>query len=281
MKISDAIRFAARELAKADVADPRREAASLLTFVLQKNSAFQIAHPEYALNKTESAAFRSVIRRRAGREPFHYITGSKEFYGLEFEVIPGVLIPRPETEILVKEAIGLLCPIKDPRFLEIGVGSGCISIAILHSVLFSNGVGTDISETALKVTEKNAVMHNVADRLTLQKSNLFKGVTGAFNLIVSNPPYIPESDLESLQTEVGQFEPHSALFGGPDGLAIVRPIIRDAPQFMNPGAFLLIEIGFGQSVGVKEMFDKEIWESVEFLPDFQGIPRIAKARSRL
>ncbi len=280
MNISSAKGWAAAVLLNAKIPEFRREAASLLEFVLSKNSAFLIAHPEYELTEREEERFISTVNRRASREPFHYIVGRKEFYGLEFAVERGVLIPRPETEILVDAAIRIASEIKKPDFYEIGVGSGCVSIAILHGVSGSRGVGADISDIALSLTKKNAERHEVADRLTLYKADVYDGVSDRVDLVVSNPPYIPDGDIRSLQPEVGEFEPHTALFGGDDGLAIIRRIINGAPEFLKPDGYLAIEIGFGQAEIVYELFNKAIWENVEFIPDLQKIDRIVKARMR-
>lgn len=280
MNISDAIEFAAETLRNAGVGEPRREASSLLRFVLKKEAIFLIAHREYELTGEESVRFAEIIARRELREPFQYITGRKDFYGLEFEVSPGVLIPRPETEILVEDSIKIAAEIPGPHILEIGVGSGCISVSILHNLKNARAVAVDISDDALALTARNAERHDVSDRLTLRKGDVYEGLEGVFDLIVSNPPYIPDGHLESLQAEVGRFEPHTALFGGDDGLAIVRCIVDGAPSFLKPCGFILIEIGFGQSASVKDMFNALVWEDVEFLSDLQKISRIAKARLR-
>ena len=280
MNIAEAIELGGERLRNAGVDEHRREASSLLVYVIGKEAVFLIAHPEYALTGQEAEAFNEVIGRRANREPFHYIVGHKEFYGLDFEISPGVLIPRPETEILVEDAISIISGSVDPAFFEIGVGSGCISVSILHHAKGAHADGVDISGDALTVAAKNAIRQGVADRLTLRRADVYENLTGSFDLIVSNPPYIPNDDLASLQAEVGQFEPHAALFGGDDGLDVVRRIVRGAPEFLKPRGYLLIEIGFGQAESVKGMFDATIWEGVEFLHDMQRIPRIAKARSR-
>lgn len=280
MNIADTLTYAAKSLSDCGVAESRREASSLLAFVLQKDAAFLIAHPEYELKETEAAKFDDAVNRRAAREPFQYIVGHQEFYGLDFEVCPGVLIPRPETEILVECAIGMLSEYAHPTFCEIGVGTGCISVSILHKVSSAKAVGVDISDLALSLAAKNAVSHHVANRFALSKGDVFERLSGRFDLIVSNPPYIPEGHLESLQAEVTKFEPHTALFGGADGLGIVKRIIDGSPQFLDPNGHLLIEIGFGQAARVKELFASEQWDRVEFLPDLQGIPRVVKARSR-
>ena len=278
--IAAAIATAATNLQDAGIEDARREASSLLAFVLAKDAVFIFAHPEFTLSNDETTKFTAIVERRANREPFHYIAGKKEFYGLDFLVAPGVLIPRPETELLVEDAISILSELAQPQFLEIGVGSGCISVSILHNVPRSTAVGVDISEAAIDIAAENVKRHNVAERLALKLGDVYRDVEGEFDLIVSNPPYIPDSDLTTLQSEVRDFEPHSALFGGDDGLDIVRRIVADAPQFLKEGGHILIEIGFGQAAGVKELFDVAIWEDIGFIRDLQGIERHAKAKIR-
>ncbi|MBK7391831.1 MAG: peptide chain release factor N(5)-glutamine methyltransferase [Chloracidobacterium sp.] len=286
MTILDLLNKSANRLSDAGVADPRREASSLLAFALDKPSAFLIAHPEYELTDEEASRFDGFIARRANREPFQYITERQEFYGLDFEVSPDVLIPRPETEILVEEAIRELNKLKELNrlselaFCEIGVGSGCISVSILHNVPNATAIGIDISEKALAVAGRNAANHGVADRLSLQIGNVFAGVTNKFDMIVSNPPYIPDADLTDMQKEVRDFEPHNALFAGADGLDIIRRIIDEAPEHLNKGGLLLIEIGFGQAEILRGHIDQTIWSKHEFIPDLQGIDRVLKVRLR-
>lgn len=182
--------------------------------------------------------------------------------------------------MLVEDAINSLRELPAPRFLEIGVGSGCISVSILHRSPRARAVAVDISEIALAIARENSSSHAVADRLTLQGGDVYEGIDGKFDMIVSNPPYIPDRDLATLQREVGSFEPHSALFGGDDGLDIMRRIIAEAPILLYRGRYVLIEIGFGQAACVKELFSREIWIEVSFIRDLQGIERIAKARLR-
>ena len=255
----------------------------MLAFALNKPSSFLIAHPEYELTGDEAARFGIYVTRRENREPFQYITGQQEFYGLEFAVTPDVLIPRPETEILVEEAIKELRKLNELKkfaFCEIGVGSGCISVSILHNIPSATAVAIDISQKALAVAKRNTERHGVADRLSLRIGDVFGGVTDKFDMIVSNPPYIPDADLTDMQKEVRDFEPHNALFAGSDGLDVVRRIIGEAPEHLNPGGLLLIEIGFGQSEILGDLVDPTIWSDLEFIPDLQGIGRILKVRSR-
>jgi release factor glutamine methyltransferase len=277
--ISQTLQSAIIILQQSGIAEPRREANSLLAFALQKDKTFLITHPEYELNDSEEKHFQQILARRANREPFQHITGKQEFYGLAFEVNSDVLIPRPETEMIVENAIEILQKIEKPSFCEVGTGSGCISISILHNVSKATAIGLDISKKALEITKKNAKKHNVLDRLQLEQSDVFAVLTDEkFSLIVSNPPYVPSEDISGLQTEVRDFEPLIALTDGKDGLSIVENIVENSPKFLQSKGFLLMEIGFSQAGEVREMFSIEIWQSIQILPDLQGIPRMVKAQ---
>jgi len=168
---------------------------------------------------------------------------------------------------------------ENSRFCEVGIGSGCISVSILHSVETTRAIGLDISEKALAVARANAETHRVSARLELQISDVFANLPDEkFDLIVSNPPYIPREDVQTLQTEVREYEPRAALTDGGDGFSIIEKIIADAPKFLKPNGFLLMEIGINQAGAVKAMFDGKVWRNVEILPDFQAIPRTIRAR---
>ncbi len=280
MNIEEVMTLAVAELQDAAVAEPRLETAFLLSFVLDHDRTFVHAHPEYVLSDAELSAFRTAIKRRSEREPLQYITGCQEFWRLEFAVTPDVLIPRPETEILVEAAIDVLDDLPSPRFCEVGTGSGCIAVSILHSVSHASAIATDISPAALLVAGRNAQRHGVSDRLELRNASIFDTVTGRFDLIVSNPPYVPDAEIASLQAEVREHEPLLALSGGSGGFDIISQIVEQSPRFMRPGGSLLMEIGFDQADRVSAMFDSNEWESVELLPDLQSIPRIVYARLR-
>lgn len=277
--IAEKLREATNILQKSGISEPRREVVSLLIFSLNKDRTFLIAHPEYILSSEEEKRFQAVLQRRANREPFQYITGNQEFYRLDFEVTRDVLIPRPETELIVENAIKLLP--ENSKFCEVGIGSGCISIAILHNVETATAIGLDISANALQIAKKNAQRHKVSDRLQLKISDIFEVLQNKkFDLIVSNPPYIPRQDFEVLQPEVRDFEPIIALTDGVNGLSIIEKVINDAPDFLKSHGILLMEIGFNQANEVKEMFSPQIWQSVEILPDLQNIPRMIKALTK-
>ena len=276
--IAETLRRATERLAQSGLAEPRREAASLLGFALGRDRTFLIAHAERALTEDETARFDALLARRAAREPVQQITGRQEFYGLEFLVTPDVLIPRPETEMIVEAALEFFDGRGPGRFVEVGVGSGCISVAILHENARLSAVGLDVSEQALGVAAANAARHGVADRLELKTSDVFAALTDEkFDLVASNPPYIPRADVAALQPEVRDFEPLGALTDGADGLSIIAKIISGATQYLYPGGLLLMEIGVGQAAPVRALFDPEIWPVVEIRPDLQGIPRMVRA----
>lgn len=278
MIISEALTSAESILATNGIVEARREAASLLMLAIKRDKTFLYAHPDYALTELEASTFESFLQRRATREPLQYISGVQEFYGLEFEVTPDVLIPRPETEMVVEHAIEILKSRATKRFCEIGIGSGCISISILHSVPDATAVGLDLSTSALNVARRNAEKLGSIERLELIESDLFAKSSGErFDVIVSNPPYVPSDDIEGLQPEVRDFEPRAALTDGRDGLSIISRIVEEAPRFLTSGGFLLMEIGIDQSTQVDAMFEPGIWHSPEFFPDLQGIPRLVCA----
>lgn len=262
-----------------DVAEPRREAMSLLMLATQKDRIFLYARPEHRLTSAEIAILDSLLERRARREPLQYISGVQEFYGLEFNVTPDVLIPRPETEMVVERAIELLRMSGSGSFCDVGTGSGCIAVSILHELPRVSAVGLDVSCSALKVARGNAEKHGVGARLKLLESDLFSAVAGEkFGLIVSNPPYVPVEDVSGLQAEVRDFEPRLALTDSFDGLSIIRRIVLEAPRNLSGQGHLLLEIGFDQSEKVAGMFDPGQWRRPELFPDLQGIPRLVSAR---
>lgn len=271
--IADILADAASVLAAAGVAESRREASSLLAFVLGRDKTFIIAHPEYRLTPEEGLRFTEILARRERREPLQYITGRQEFYGLDFVVTADVLIPRPETEMVVEHAVELLGN-NGARFCEVGVGSGCISVSILKQVTSSTAVGLDISEAAIAVARKNAQMHSVDGRLELRTSDVFSALKDEkFDLVASNPPYIPLREFESVQAEVRDFEPRIALTDEADGLSIIRKIISEAPKFLRQGGWLMIEIGFQEAGDVRKLLSRGPWINARIADDLQGIPR--------
>lgn len=283
MKISETIERASEILKEAGVAEHRREAASLLAFSLKTNRTYLIANSNEALGEIDRANYFSLVARRANREPFQHITGIQEFYALDFIVSKDVLIPRPETELIVEHALKIFENRNDPHFCEIGVGSGCISISILKNKPTAKATALDISANALKIAALNAENHGVSSRLELLRSDIFSAIEErrpVFDLIVSNPPYISRADFDELQPEVRDFDPRLALTDEGDGLSIIRSIAGAAPGFLDHGGYLLMEIGFGQSELIGECFRDDVWSEFQIIPDLQDIPRMIKARKR-
>lgn len=268
------IKEGAAILRDANVKDARREAASLLADLLERDRGFLIAHSNDFLPDRQYRTFRDLIARRARGEPLQYITGHREFFGLDFEVSPAVLIPRPETELIVEAAIELCRDDSTPAIADIGTGSGCIAISILHELKTAEAVATDISPAALEVAQRNAERHGVEQRLTLIESNGFGQIsaTNPFSLIVSNPPYVSDTELAEVSREV-RFEPRTALAGGKDGLLIIKRLLNEARPFVHLGGYFIFEIGFGQSELVEELIDRRLWKLLEVRTDLQGIPR--------
>jgi release factor glutamine methyltransferase len=263
-----------QRLSESAVAEPRREAGSLLAHVLNRDRSFVIAHADEALNDEEAGAFRSLIARRAVGEPLQYVTGHQEFFKLDFEVTPAVLIPRPETELIVETALELLHTQPKPNFADIGTGSGCIAISMLREMPAACAVATDLSVAALAVAQRNAERHGVADRLQLLESDCFSTMEaiGSFSLIASNPPYVSHNELKNLQREVN-YEPRAALAGGVDGLSVIRRLLLGARPFLRTGGYFVFEIGFGQSEAVEQLIDRRVWRLLEIRRDLQKIPR--------
>lgn len=282
--IAEAIKEATQTLRAAGVEEARREAGSLLSHTISRDRAFLITHSDDALADADLARFRSFVARRAAGEPLQYVTGRQEFYGLDFEVGTGVLIPRPETELLVETALELLRDTPAPRLCDVGTGSGCVAISILHERADAHGVALDISPAALSFAARNAARHNVGARLELVKSDLFAALEGeeknfaSFSAVVSNPPYVVEADIEDLQREVRDHEPRQALTPGGDGLDIVRRLLADSPRFLAPRGHLVFEIGFGQHEEVTRLINAHTWTLLDIRRDLQGIPRAVALR---
>lgn len=276
--VEEALGNAKAALARGEVTEPAREASSLLALAIGRDKTFLIAHPEYQLDNDERDRFAGFIRRRSAHEPLQYISGIQEFYGLDFEVNANVLIPRPETEMVVEAAIEHLSNIDDPLFCDIGTGSGCIAVSILHEVPNAKATALDISRAALEVARDNARRHGVENRLCLLESDVYDALGDEkFELIAANPPYVPVVDFSGLQAEVRDFEPRVALTDEGNGLSVIETIIREATRYLTSGGLLLVEIGFNQSETTREMFDVRTWSQVDLMPDLQGIPRLVRA----
>lgn len=280
----EVLRWTTENLRERGSASPRLDAEVLLAHVLQIDRVgLYLAH-DRPLDGDERARYRRSIERRRLGEPVAYITGTREFYALAFAVDARVLVPRPETELLVEEAIRLVGPAREAgRVLDVGTGSGAIVVAILHECPALRGDATDVSADALAVAEANAARHGVGDRLRLLAGTLDEPVAAdaPYDLVVANLPYIPSAEIAGLPASVKDFEPHGALDGGPDGLALVRRLVARAPALLAPGACLLLEVGMGQASTVAA--DAEALPELEparIVPDHAGIDRVVVLRRR-
>ena len=273
--IRSAITEGAQALDAAGINEARREALSLMSYALKCDRTFLIAHAENELPESQLQSFRELISRRAKREPLQYITGHQEFFNLDFEVTPDVLIPRPETEIIVEAALDILRDDQAPFIGDIGTGSGCIAISLLHELHHAQAIATDVSLNALRVAQRNAKRHNVNDRLALVQADGLPQLQSSrqFSLIVSNPPYVTEEEFSGLQPEVRDYEPQSALVSGADGLSHIRGLLLNAPAHLRTGGYFIFEIGFGQREAVERLVDNERWKLIEIRNDLQTIPR--------
>ena len=284
LTIADALREAAERLRKSGVSDARREAGSLLSHALARDTAFLITHADESLTAEQLRSYHSLVERRASGEPLQYIRGTQEFYGLDFEVNADVLIPRPETELLVETASELLKGTASPLLCDVGTGSGCIIVALLHERTDARAIALDVSPATLEVAARNAARNGVAGRVSFQVSDCFDALTSSkhentrFDLIASNPPYVAEKDLEGLQREVREHEPRVALTPGGDGLSVIRRLVSESPRYLKPGGHLLVEIGFDQHERVAELLDPTVWTLLDIHPDLQGIPRTVALR---
>lgn len=281
LSIAQALVEATALLRKAGIAEARRDAAALLANLIGRDSTYLIAHAENELTTADVTRYRDAIARRAAGEPLQYINGHQEFFNLDFTVTPDVLIPRPDTELLVETALDLIDKNEVQSICDVGTGSGCIAISILYERLRVRVAALDISPSALRVAAGNATRHGVRERLDLVASDCFAALDQSrarFHLIVSNPPYVVEGTFETLQREVREHEPRGALTPGGDGLAMIRRLVAEAPDFLLPRGHLLVEIGFDQNEAVSEMLDRQVWTLLEMRKDIQGIPRTVVLR---
>lgn len=263
---------------------PRLDAEVLLSHVLKKQRIYLYVHFDEPLQPEELAAYREMVKKRVMHVPVAYILGEREFMGLTFKVTPDTLIPRPDTEILVQAAIDRLkaMPASDDTALhiaDIGTGTGAICLSVLHYLPQVTAETVDISPAARAVAEENAEQLGLADRITFHTGDLLAPLAGrTFAAILSNPPYIPESDIGTLAPEVRTKEPHTALSGGADGLDFYRRLAAEAPQMLAPNGFLAFEVGIHQAQDVAALAKANpLIGKTEILPDYAGIDRVVVA----
>jgi release factor glutamine methyltransferase len=256
---------------------PRRDAELLLLHLIERDRAFLLTHPDLLLTTDQTAQYESWLRRRALHEPIQYILGEQEFFGLTFAVTPDVLIPRPETEHLVEALLACVPHDRPLRIADVGTGSGAIAVALSYALPEAQVTGLDISEAALAIAKRNAETHHVAGRMRFLTSDVLSAVASErFDAIVSNPPYVAEADRASLEPQVRDYEPSGALFAGTSGLDVYERLIPEAHAALEPGGWLLTEIGQGQRDALTQLLSG--WNNVGFIDDLQGIPRVACAR---
>ena len=256
------------------------DAEVLARHALGWDRAHLLAHGREPAPEGFAERYDALVARRVSREPVAHILGTREFWGLDFEVTPDVLVPRPETELIVEEALAFARAQTCRTVIDVGTGSGCIAISVARELPDVRVVAVDTSAAALAVARRNAERLGVADRITFEHSDLFEQVAVTAELIVSNPPYMAKADEPALQPEVVQFEPHAALFGGNDGLSVVRRLLADAHAHLAPDGRLIMEFGFGQEADIRAAAEDAGWEIVRGRADLQGIPRTIVLRLR-
>jgi release factor glutamine methyltransferase len=277
MTIRQAIADVTKHLTDAGVDAPRTTAQLLLAHLLGKDRTYLLTHPNEPVEETIRHQFRAWASRRAGGVPLQYLIGHQEFYGLDFIVTPDVLIPRPETELVVEEVLGSSQP-PAPLIIDVGAGSGCLAVTLAVHLNQARIIALDISPSALKVARLNAQRHGVEDQLLFLASDLFSALvpcqpSTTADFIVANPPYVSEAEFAGLPREVREHEPHVALIAGPDGLALHRRLLTESPAFLRPGGSLIMEMGFGQCDALVGLVEPSTWRLEKILSDLQGLPR--------
>ena len=270
MTFREAILFGEEKLNTAGIVDAKNDAWLLLTFVCKIDNTFYYVHMDEEMSVEQLAEYESVLNKRMEHVPLQYITGEQEFMGITFRVNEAVLIPRQDTETLVEEALKIVRP--GMKVLDMCTGSGCILISILKNVVEVDGYGYDISKQALNVAKENAKLNNVT--ATFERSDLFENVTEQFDVIVSNPPYIPTDVIGGLMPEVAVYEPIQALDGKEDGLYFYRKIIEVASNYLNPDGKLLFEIGHDQGESVSSLMKEAGYKDVRVVKDLAGNDRV-------
>ena len=284
--LKDAFTSAIDRLTSAQVGSPRMNAELLLMFALGCNRAYLFAHPERELTTEEQARLEDSLSQRARGVPAQYITGHQEFWGMDLVVSPAVLIPRPETEHVIETVLqltnqnngGRASPPATPTLIvDVGTGSGCIALALAKELAHAEIHATDISAGALEVAHANAARHQFESRIHFHQTDLLHGLDpGSFDFVVSNPPYVGESEADEVQLEVRKFEPRNAVFAGPTGLEVIERLIPQARATLRPGGWLVIEISGSIVDRVKHLLSQ--WQKVQITNDLQGIPRVASAQ---
>ena len=280
MSLRNSLATAVERLLAAQVGSPGLNAELLLMFTLGCDRAYLYAHPERELTAEESRRYEDALAERARGVPTQYITGHQEFWGMDFIVSPAVLIPRPETEHVIETVlarVGRTLLSAALRIVDVGTGSGCIAVALAKELSNAEIHATDISDAALEIARTNAARHEFESRIQFHQADLLEGFKPAnFDFIVSNPPYVGESEEDQVQLEVRKFEPRNAVFAGPTGSEVIERLIPQAATVLKPGGWLIMEISGTIAERVASLLSE--WEEVQITNDLQGIPRVASAR---
>jgi release factor glutamine methyltransferase len=291
--IRSALREAIAQLDRSHVPSAPLAAELLLMHTLGQDRTWLYAHPEHILDARQREKYFSLVAQRASGVPTQYLTGYQEFWGLDFEVTPDVLIPRPETEHVVEVALDRLaitpcakCAERSTAFriVDVGTGSGCIAVSLANELPEARIIATDISASSVAVARRNAARHAVESRIEFVECNLLEGLLpgakpdgGSFDLIVSNPPYIGRNEARTLPVEVGNHEPESALFAGETGLEMYAPLIKQAAKLLRQGGALVLELGHNSADHVSILLGTRVWNHVSITNDLAGIKRVASA----
>ena len=283
MLLRDALIAAVSRLTAESVPSPRMNAELLLMFTLNCDRAYLYAHPERELSAHEQSRYDHALAERCRGVPAQYITGHQEFWGMDLIVSPAVLIPRPETEHVIETVLELaslgraLSPATPLRIADVGSGSGCIALALARELPSAEIHATDISPEALEVARANAARLQLAGRIQFHQTDLLAGLPEqSFDFVVSNPPYVGDSEAGQVQLEVRKFEPRGAVFAGPTGVEVVERLVPQAQAALKPGGWLVMEISGSIAEGVRGLLVG--WADARLIPDLQGIQRVAAAR---
>jgi len=284
--LKDALTSATDRLTVAQVGSPRMNAELLLRFTLSCDRAYLFAHPERELTSEEQARYDEALTQRTRGVPAQYITGHQEFWGMDFIVTPAVLIPRPETEHLIETVLklsdekdndGTRTSSPDSRIVDVGTGSGCIAIALAKEFPHAEIHATDISAAALEIARANAARHQIEKQIQFHETDLLRGLApDSFDFVVSNPPYVGESEEDQVQLEVRKFEPRNAVFAGSTGIEVIERLVPQARIALKPQGWLVIEISGTIADRVLQLLSK--WRQVQITNDLQGIPRVVSAQ---
>ena len=274
MTYREAVEFGTKCLTDAGVPDAALDAWYLLQMVCRIERSYYYVHGEEDITQDAQKEYEIAVQKRAEHIPLQYIIGEQEFMGLRFKVNSNVLIPRQDTETLAEQVLKIVKP--GMKVLDLCTGSGCVLISVLKNAPELTGVGSDISKTALLVAKENAKMHEVdADWI---RSDLFDNITETFDVIMANPPYIPTGEILSLMPEVRDFEPENALDGGADGLDFYRKIAGQVKDYLNPGGYVYMEIGYDQGEAVSELMRNAGFTEVEVIKDLARNDRVVKGK---